>query len=859
MELEADLGIDSIKRVEILAAVREQCPGLPDLDPAALGALRTVGQIVDHLQKHLPGGASAIPSSAATALSRPAAEAASGSTAKPHRFVLRALPRAASGIVSPALFEAQKLVITDDERGIAPALATALARHGVKAEVVREVPADADGAIVLAGIRAIATVEAAIATSREAFRAARALGARATAQGAYFATVQDTGGDFGLSGCVAAPIRAWAGSHAGLAKTAAQEWPKASVRAIDVAVGGRSATEVADALAHELVHGSTDLEVGLAGDGTRIVLESVPASIAGSAPVLAKDAVVVASGGARGVTAATLIALARATKCRLVLLGRTALEAEPAAVRGVEGDAALKKALLDETKRTGEKVTPAELGKRVEKIVNAREVRGTIAAIEAAGGAAKYVATDVQDAAALASALDSVRKEWGPIAGIVHGAGVLADKLIAEKTDAAFDKVFDTKVNGLRALLAATAGDPLQVIATFSSVAARTGNQGQCDYAMANEILNKVANAEAARRNGSGARCVVKSFGWGPWEGGMVTPQLKARFQELGVPLIALDAGARWLVDELASGSGNDVELVLGGEPKPEALLGGAAKTVHRFAVHVDRHTHPFVASHVVKGGAVLPAVSAIETLARAAKALRPDLVVTSVRDVAVLKGIVLAGYEGAGDRFVVEAKGGIEGASVSLTLTLTSPGSSKMGGVPHYRATVDLAKTAPPAPKTVPDLGALAPVNDVVYDGFVLFHGPMLHAIEAVKGESQRGIEGTLSSAEVLGWTDAAAITDTALLDGALQLAVLWTKHVVGGASLPTAIGSCVLYGSLPAATKVRCVVTAKSHTDSRASFDVTIADERGVVIATLGGVDVHVLPGSREELASRRAPARA
>src|SRR6185369_6871750 len=85
MELEADLGIDSIKRVEILAAVREQCPGLPDLDPAALGALRTVGQIVEHLQKHLPAGGVAVPTSAVTASSS-AAEAAVPTTA--HRFVL---------------------------------------------------------------------------------------------------------------------------------------------------------------------------------------------------------------------------------------------------------------------------------------------------------------------------------------------------------------------------------------------------------------------------------------------------------------------------------------------------------------------------------------------------------------------------------------------------------------------------------------------------------------------------------------------------------------------------------------------------------------------------------------------------
>ena len=138
----------------------------------------------------------------------------------------------------------------------------------------------------------------------------------------------------------------------------------------------------------------------------------------------------------------------------------------------------------------------------------------------------------------------------------------MADKLIVDKTPAQFDRVFDTKVVGLRNLLAATSDDPLKVLCLFSSVAARTGNVGQADYAMANEVLNKVAISERARR---GDRCVVKSLGWGPWEGGMVTPALKRHFESLGVELIGLDIGARMLVDELASPQVDHVEVVLGG------------------------------------------------------------------------------------------------------------------------------------------------------------------------------------------------------------------------------------------------------------------------------------------------------
>ncbi len=46
MELEAGLGIDSIKRVQILSALQEKLPQLADVDTNALAALNTLGEIV---------------------------------------------------------------------------------------------------------------------------------------------------------------------------------------------------------------------------------------------------------------------------------------------------------------------------------------------------------------------------------------------------------------------------------------------------------------------------------------------------------------------------------------------------------------------------------------------------------------------------------------------------------------------------------------------------------------------------------------------------------------------------------------------------------------------------------------------
>ncbi len=49
MDIEADLGIDSIKRVEILSTIEERMPGLPPVSPEIMGTLKTLGQIAEYL------------------------------------------------------------------------------------------------------------------------------------------------------------------------------------------------------------------------------------------------------------------------------------------------------------------------------------------------------------------------------------------------------------------------------------------------------------------------------------------------------------------------------------------------------------------------------------------------------------------------------------------------------------------------------------------------------------------------------------------------------------------------------------------------------------------------------------------
>ncbi|WP_438018323.1 SDR family NAD(P)-dependent oxidoreductase [Sorangium sp. So ce315] len=820
MELESDLGIDSIKRVEILSAVRDRTPGLSEVDASALAQLRTLGQVVDHLRAKL-GPAAAAP---ATPAEDPASAAADLG-----RWTLAEVPAPAAGLAMPGLFDAGPVVVTGHD-AIGPALAAALAARGVAAEYATAVPRGARGAVFLGGLRDFATVDEALAVHREAFLAAQAI----AGQPALFVTVQDTGGDFGLAGS----DRAWAGGLPGLAKSAAIEWPDASCRAIDVERGGRPAGEIAEAIAAELLSGGGELEIGLRADGRRTTLRSAREDARPGPLPLGPSDVVVASGGARGVTAATLIALARASRARFALLGRTALGDDPAACRGVDGEAALKAALLKAAAAAGQKATPAEIGRQVAKILANREVRATLDAIRAAGGEALYVSADVNDARAVAAALGDVRRAFGPVTAVVHGAGVLADKLVAEKTVEQFDRVFNTKVDGLRALLGATADDPLRAIVLFSSIAARSGNKGQCDYAMANEVLNKVAAAEAARRPG----CVVKSLGWGPWQGGMVNAALEAHFAQLGVPLIPLAAGARMLIDELcdgAAGSPGAVEVVLGAEPKSLAAEGHGRRVA--LAVRADRATHPYLGDHAINGIPVVPVVIALEWFARAARACRPDLVVTQCRDVRVLRGIKLAAYESGGEVFRVDCREVSNGHGAVLAAELRGP-----QGALHYAATIEmrpLAERVAPKGPAAPALGPWSGGDDP-YDGHTLFHGRDFQVIRRLDGVSREGIAGTVVGLREAGWVAQPWKTDPAALDGGLQLATLWTQHVLGGAALPMSVGALHTFAEGPSDGPLRAVVRGQIVARDRTKADIAFVDPEGTLVAELRDVQYVLRP---------------
>ena len=819
MEMESELGIDSIKQVEILAALQTHFPEAPEVPASELARLRTLQDVVDSIaglgSDDGPEDVAGVDHSAAS--DSGASGSGSSDSAAPGSPSAGLISTEAtfaevppSGLTMAGLRDGEVL-ITREDPAFADDLERVMTSHGIKARAVDDVPAEASAVISLAALGPARTSQDCVDMHVRAFHAARSV-AKSNSRSRLLVTVQSTGARFAGSD---APV-----GVASLVKTAAWEWPNASVRAIDL--------ETLDAtrLTQELLAGGSGIEVALRADGTRLVLSDTAVSNTAVADApsesisVAPDGVVVVTGGARGVTAGSALALAARHGLRLALLGRTPLSAatpdEPSGTTTAE----IATALVAAAKARGESITLPQARAAADSLLAQREVRATLAAAEQQGTAARYFPADINNGTALRGVLDEVRQTFGPIVGVVHGAGVLADKRLEDLDDEQFVRVFSTKVVGAEALLDATSSDDLRFISLFSSIAARAGNPGQAAYAAANAVLESIAARESARR---GADCVVRAFGWGPWDGGMVDATLKSRFAEAGVGVIGLDDGARFFAEHALTRSGASAIVV-------------AAPAEHRMRAarlewDVSTETLPVLADHQVRGRVVVPVVIVLDAMLRAVRPLVPTAA-TVVRDFQVLSGVVFAETE-----------------IQSLTIDLEPAGSSYIVSVEdfqgrkRYRAVIDVdAADTSAAGGLVPQIsGSAWPMSvDDAYTG-PLFHGRSFAAIEGLDVLGSAGCTARLRGRRELGWPDDAWAIDPVIVDGGLQLAILWASAQGLPLVLPQRIGRMVLHRPFGDGG-LHCRLAAHPVSDKRVDYDIAFETADGTLVAELAGVEFYV-----------------
>ena len=556
-------------------------------------------------------------------------------------------------------------------------------------------------------------------------------------------------------------------------------------------------------------------------------------------PIPNPSTVFLVSGGARGITADCVVELARQFRSRFVLLGRTPLADEPAWAQGLAAEPDLKAGAIADMRARGEKPVPAAVSKAVQGVLAQREIRQTVSAVKAAGGAAIYVSVDITDRAAMQAALPAIQA-FGPITGIIHGAGNLADKLIEHKTEADFETVYSAKVTGLENMLTVVPPAQLDYLILFSSVAGFYGNTGQADYAIANEVLNKTAYQFRKHH----PACRVIAINWGPWDGGMVTPQLREYFDSLNIRVIPIGVGTHMLADELRAPVAPPAQIVIGSaiQPQPAATSSLAADLHLRRRLRLS--DSPFLKDHVVNSRAVLPMVSAMSWMANACEQTHRGYHFHAFEDYRVLKGIVFD--ETLADEYTLDLKEVSRTADEIVIDAMVR--SQNPEGRPrfHYKARLMLRAHLPPAPVLEPVIepahGDTLP-GAPFYQNGTLFHGPSFQGVDRVLSISEGGVIMRCT----LPPTDAAyqgqfpvQSFNYAMVDIGLHGMGIWSQHRYQMGNLPLRAAGGRFYRQGTFGQTYYVTMDVRSHSDTHVIAGITLYDADGRVYVEIDDLEV-------------------
>ena len=608
--IEADLGIDSIKRVEILTALQQRATPAEQAQIQAvmeqLTSARTLREIADRIAAAI-GQPESQPA--------PAAQAA----AQVPRFILTTAdkPRSQS---KPQYYPGRVCLITDDETGIASALADDLKSNGERALLLRHSPdasTRAPGDVFTADLSDPAQIDALVGTIRQQFgpigavihllplragqpamqssfpewrdlvrldvRSLYAL-ARATendlkqtgrAGGALFAAITARGGAFGLQ-----PNGPFSPTHFAVAdftKTLALELTGVLCKVVDLDPTDPNPI-LRQKLIDELTSPDDTLQVGLPGDRRLTVVPQIAPLDGATIRQIQRDWVFLVTGGARGVTAEIARQLAERYQPTLILAGASPLPSgpEPADTAGITEIPRLKSALTARLRASSTTVKPAAVEAALQRLLKDREIVQSIENLRRTGAKVEYHSVDVRNETAFGELIDRIYTDHGRLDVVVHGAGIIEDKLIKDKTPESFDRVVHTKADSAFLLSRKLRPESLQCLLLMSSVTAAFGNRGQADYAAANGIMNALSVLLSAQWPAH-----VVAMNWGPWaSSGMVSEEVRQQFLTRGIQMIPLEGGAQSALREIEAGPQSDPVVAMGEGPWREiALPAGTPRT----------------------------------------------------------------------------------------------------------------------------------------------------------------------------------------------------------------------------------------------------------------------------------------
>jgi acyl transferase domain-containing protein/acyl carrier protein/NAD(P)-dependent dehydrogenase (short-subunit alcohol dehydrogenase family)/3-hydroxymyristoyl/3-hydroxydecanoyl-(acyl carrier protein) dehydratase len=610
LDMEADLGIDTVKQVELFAAIREHY-SLEQEEGVNLSEYTTIGSVAQYIAGRV--ASDDVPSAKGTGETVMDDPAPCDEVEEPElvgeardlrRYLTRYVPKSLNDEVNLD-FKGLNLIIVQDEKGVGKEIKKMLKKEGanvidflysdkkklkkgsysfdlsdyeMQREVLEKVNSDfgpVGGVIYLLGLDSepdidkMDFIEWKTATKKKVkslFAVAKATITdlkESSANGAFFISAVEMGGSFGVEGdgTYKTPI---VGGITGFTKALGKEMEEVKVKCVDI--GKLSSPGKASKLIlNEIRHGDLRLEVCYKLGVRKIAQMYHKAVDREKEPNLeiTGDWVFVIPGGGFGITAEIAKDLAAHFKPTLILLDIVEMpdNIEKLAALDENGLKELKNKIFREMKQGGERATPVMVEREFKKYTMPRTIYNNMKEMEQMGATVEFFTSDVTDHNRINEVISKVRKKYGRIDGIIHAAGLEISKLITAKPPEQFALVFDVKANGAFNLFESTKKDNVKAFVTFSSVAGRFGNIGQVDYSAANDLLNKYMDLNQLRY---GKKCKSISTNWTGWRGvGMATRgSLLKIFDDAGVTLIPLEYGKKKVREELLySGPENEVTI----------------------------------------------------------------------------------------------------------------------------------------------------------------------------------------------------------------------------------------------------------------------------------------------------------
>ncbi|WP_370896067.1 SDR family NAD(P)-dependent oxidoreductase [Chryseobacterium gossypii] len=349
--------------------------------------------------------------------------------------------------------------------------------------------------------------------------------------------------------------------YPGFFKSLAREFEQISCRLISLDTP-QDMDQIAEIALKEILAADKPAEV-IYKDRQRHKLNIIPSPLSTSLVEahiqLDGKSVVLVLGGGQGITSELVKHMAQTYPCTYILVGRSADPRDETSDLEEFKDMKTKEEIRDYLIRTAKFPSPAQVEKETVRVFKNNQILNTIRDLEQLGSTVVYQSLDLCDEDGLSALINNIYEEYGRLDGVIHGAGLLEDKLFKQKTSSSFGRVFDTKVKPLRVLAEQLRTD-CQFVVLFSSIASVYGNKGQTDYAAANSVLDDYAKALNKRLKGK-----VISINWGPWKGaGMVSPTLETEYERRGISLIPLDQGKEIFLNEIKYGTESQVLIMSG-------------------------------------------------------------------------------------------------------------------------------------------------------------------------------------------------------------------------------------------------------------------------------------------------------